>query len=119
MKNIVKELRGIDNAILFIDEIHILLDSRQGNSGAGNVLKPELSHGDLTVIGATTIDEYRKIIEPDHAFNRRFEVVQVNEPDLKSAIQMLHSVRQSYVEYHRVGISDDAWRNACAMPSGM
>lgn len=108
LKNIVKELRGIDNAILFIDEIHILLDSRQGNSGAGNVLKPELSHGDLTVIGATTIDEYRKIIEPDHAFNRRFEVVQVNEPDLKSAIQMLHSVRQSYVEYHRVGISDDA-----------
>lgn len=104
----MKELRGIDNAILFIDEIHILLDSRQGNSGAGNVLKPELSHGDLTVIGATTIDEYRKIIEPDHAFNRRFEVVQVNEPDLKSAIQMLHSVRQSYVEYHRVGISDDA-----------
>ena len=61
VKNIVKELRGIDNAILFIDEIHILLDSRQGNSGAGNVLKPELSHGDLTVIGATTIDEYRKI----------------------------------------------------------
>lgn len=108
LKNILKELRGIDNAILFIDEIHVLLDSRQGNSGAGNVLKPELSHGNLTVIGATTIDEYRKIIEPDHAFNRRFEVIQINEPDMKSAIQMLHSVQKQYVDYHHVKISEDA-----------
>lgn len=108
LKNILKELRGIDNAILFVDEIHVLLDSRQGNSGAGNVLKPELSHGNLTVIGATTIDEYRKIIEPDHAFNRRFEVIQINEPDMKSAIQMLHSVQKQYVDYHQVKISEDA-----------
>ena len=108
LKNILKELRGIDNAILFIDEIHVLLDSRQGNSGAGNVLKPELSHGNLTVIGATTIDEYRKIIEPDHAFNRRFEVIQINEPDMKSAIQMLHSVQKQYVDYHQVKISEEA-----------
>lgn len=108
LKNILKELRGIDNAILFVDEIHVLLDSRQGNSGAGNVLKPELSHGNLTVIGATTIDEYRKIIEPDHAFNRRFEVVQINEPDMKSAIQMLHSVQKQYVDYHQVRISEEA-----------
>lgn len=108
LKNILKELRGIDNAILFVDEIHVLLDSRQGNSGAGNVLKPELSHGNLTVIGATTIDEYRKIIEPDHAFNRRFEVIQINEPDMKSAIQMLHSVQKQYVDYHHVKISEDA-----------
>lgn len=106
LKNVLKELRHIENSILFIDEIHVLLDSRQGNSGAGNILKPELSHGDLTVIGATTIDEYRKIIEPDHAFSRRFEVVQVNEPDLKSAIQMLHSVKKQYTDYHHVGISD-------------
>ena len=108
LKNILKELRAIDNAILFVDEIHVLLDSRQGNSGAGNVLKPELSHGNLTVIGATTIDEYRKIIEPDHAFNRRFEVVQINEPDMKSAIQMLHSVQKQYVDYHQVRISEEA-----------
>lgn len=108
LKNILKELRGIENAILFVDEIHVLLDSRQGNSGAGNVLKPELSHGNLTVIGATTIDEYRKIIEPDHAFNRRFEVIQINEPDMKSAIQMLHSVQKQYVDYHQVKISEDA-----------
>ena len=108
LKNILKELRDIDNAILFIDEIHVLLDNRQGNSGAGNVLKPELSHGDLTVIGATTIDEYRKIIEPDHAFSRRFETVQISEPDIKSAIQMLHSVQKQYVDYHQVRICDDA-----------
>lgn len=108
LKNVLKELRHIENSILFIDEIHVLLDSRQGNSGAGNILKPELSRGDLTVIGATTIDEYRKIIEPDHAFSRRFEVVQVNEPDLKSAIQMLHSVKKQYTDYHHVGISDTA-----------
>ena len=108
LKNVLKELRHIENSILFIDEVHVLLDSRQGNSGAGNILKPELSRGDLTVIGATTIDEYRKIIEPDHAFSRRFEVVQVNEPDLKSAIQMLHSVKKQYTDYHHVGISDTA-----------
>lgn len=60
LKNILKELRNIDNAILFIDEIHVLLDNRQGNTGAGNVLKSELSHGDLTVIGATTIDDTAK-----------------------------------------------------------
>ena len=108
LKNVLKELRHIENSILFIDEIHVLLDSRQGNSGAGNILKPEMSRGDLTVIGATTIDEYRKIIEPDHAFSRRFEVVQVNEPDLKSAIQMLHSVKKQYTDYHHVGISDTA-----------
>lgn len=108
LKNVLKELRHIENSILFIDEIHVLLDSRQGNSGAGNILKPELSRGDLTVIGTTTIDEYRKIIEPDHAFSRRFEVVQINEPDLKSAIQMLHSVKKQYTDYHHVGISDTA-----------
>ena len=108
LKNVLKELRHIENSILFIDEIHVLLDSRQGNSGVGNILKPEMSRGDLTVIGATTIDEYRKIIEPDHAFSRRFEVVQVNEPDLKSAIQMLHSVKKQYTDYHHVGISDTA-----------
>lgn len=108
LKNIIKELRSIDNAILFIDEIHVLLDSKQGNSGAGNILKPELSRGELTVIGATTVDEYRKVIEPDHAFNRRFEVIQINEPDIKSAIRMLHSVLNQYEDYHQVKVSDEA-----------
>ncbi|NDV65218.1 ATP-dependent Clp protease ATP-binding subunit [Bacteroides sp. 224] len=108
IKNIIKEIRGIDNAILFIDEIHILLDPKQGNAGAANILKPELSKGDLTVIGATTIDEYRKLIEPDHAFSRRFEVLQVNEPDIASAVLMMHSVLPRYAEFHQLEISPEA-----------
>ncbi|MCL1942217.1 MAG: ATP-dependent Clp protease ATP-binding subunit [Candidatus Azobacteroides sp.] len=108
LKNITGEIRNIDNAILFIDEIHILLDPKQGNSGAANILKPELSKGDLTVIGATTIDEYRKLIEPDHAFNRRFEVLQIEEPDTKSAIMMMHSVLPRYKDFHGLDISEEA-----------
>ncbi len=108
LKNIIKELRTLDRAILFIDEIHILLDSKQGNSGAANILKPEMSRGDLTIIGATTIDEYRKLIEPDHAFNRRFEVVQMDEPSISSAIKMLHSVTEKYKTYHNLKIADEA-----------
>ena len=108
LKNIIKELRTLDRAILFIDEIHILLDSKQGNSGAANILKPEMSRGDLTIIGATTIDEYRKLIEPDHAFNRRFEVVQMDEPTISSAIKMLHSVTEKYKTYHNLKIADEA-----------
>jgi len=108
IKNIIKEIRNIDNAILFIDEIHVLLDPKQGNSGAANILKPELSKGDLTVIGATTIDEYRKLIEPDHAFSRRFEVLQVDEPDIQSAVLMMHSVIPRYSEFHKLEIAYEA-----------
>lgn len=108
IKNIIKEIRGVDNAILFIDEIHVLLDPKQGNTGAANILKPELSKGDLTVIGATTIDEYRKLIEPDHAFSRRFEVLQVNEPDMDSAVLMMHSVLPRYQEFHQLEIEKEA-----------
>lgn len=108
LKNIIKEVRNIDNTILFIDEIHVLLDPKQGNSGAANILKPELSKGDLTVIGATTVDEYRKLIEPDHAFSRRFEVLQVDEPDIRSAILMMHSVLPRYTEFHRLEVTHDA-----------
>ncbi|WP_165024416.1 ATP-dependent Clp protease ATP-binding subunit [Dysgonomonas sp. ZJ279] len=108
LKNIIKEIRNIDNAILFIDEIHVLLDPKQGNSGAANILKPELSKGDLTVIGATTIDEYRKLIEPDHAFSRRFEVLQINEPDIASAILMIHSVLSRYMDFHKLEVAKEA-----------
>lgn len=108
LKNIIKELGSIDNAILFIDEIHVLLDPKQGNSGAVNILKPELSKGNLTVIGATTIDEYRKLIEPDNAFSRRFEVLQVEEPTTKAAISMIHSVIPRYSEFHQLAISREA-----------
>lgn len=108
LKNIIKEIRTLERAILFIDEIHILLDSKQGNAGAANILKPEMSRGDLTIIGATTIDEYRKLIEPDLAFSRRFEVLQMEEPDLDSAVRMVHSVKDKYANYHKLKISDEA-----------
>ncbi|MDR1222187.1 MAG: ATP-dependent Clp protease ATP-binding subunit [Tannerella sp.] len=108
LKNIIKEIRTLDRSVLFIDEIHILLDPKQGNSGAANILKPEMSRGELTVIGATTIDEYRKLIEPDHAFNRRFEVLQIDEPDTDSAIRMVKSVAEKFAGFHKMRVSDEA-----------
>ena len=108
LKNIIKEIRTLDRAILFVDEIHTLLDSKQGNAGAAAILKPEMSRGDLTLIGATTIDEYRKLIEPDHAFNRRFEVLQMEEPDTDSATRMVQSVVDRYANYHKLKVSDEA-----------
>lgn len=108
LKNIIKEIRTLDRAILFIDEIHTIIDPKQGNSGAANILKPEMSRGDLTIIGATTIDEYRKLIEPDQAFNRRFEVLQLNEPDTLAAISMVKSVVYKYAGYHKIKVSDEA-----------
>lgn len=108
LKNIIKEIRTLDKAILFIDEIHTLLDTKQGNAGAAAILKPEMSRGDLTIVGATTIDEYRKLIEPDHAFNRRFEVLQMDEPDIDSAIRMVHSVIERYANFHALKVSDEA-----------
>lgn len=104
LKGIIKELAAQGNAILFIDEIHTLIDPKSGNSGAAGILKPELAKGNITVIGATTVDEYRKLIEPDHAFNRRFEVLQVPEPDLSSTVNMIESVLERYEAYHGVSV---------------
>ena len=108
LKNIINDIRVIDRAILFIDEIHTLLDVKQGNSGAGSILKQELSKGDITVIGATTRDEYRKLIEPDHAFSRRFEELKVDEPDTTAAISMVKSVLSTYEEYHDLKVAEKA-----------
>ncbi len=108
LKSIIKEIRTIDKAILFIDEVHVLLDPKQGNTGAANILKPEMSRGDLTLIGITTNDDYRKFIEPDHAFNRRFEVLKIEEPDIKSAESMLEFVIDKYASYHNLKVSKNA-----------
>lgn len=108
LKNLIKELRKVDKAILFIDEIHTLLDPKQGNSGIAGILKPELGKGDLTVIGVTTADEYRKIIEPDHAFSRRFEELKINEPDIPSAVLMVESVLSTYTDFHRLEVTEEA-----------
>lgn len=108
LKNLIKELRKVDKAILFIDEIHTLLDPKQGNSGIAGILKPELGKGDLTVIGVTTADEYRKIIEPDHAFSRRFEELKINEPDIPSAVMMVESVLSTYTDFHGLEVTEEA-----------
>ncbi len=112
LKNLINELRQEERVILFIDEIHVLLDAKQGNSGAANILKPELSKGDLTVIGATTVDEYRKLIEPDHAFSRRFEVLQLAEPNVDDAVSMVKFMQKSYEEFHKLNV-DDATLSEC------
>nr|WP_276903374.1 ATP-dependent Clp protease ATP-binding subunit [Pedobacter kyonggii] len=109
LKNIIKEIKQFEKAVLFIDEIHTLLDSKGPlGAGIGNLLKPELARGEITVIGATTIDEYRKIIEPEQAFSRRFEVLQVNEPNEESTIKMLQKLAIKYEEHHTLTIEPDA-----------
>jgi ATP-dependent Clp protease ATP-binding subunit ClpB len=111
LKNILKEIKQFPKAILFIDEIHILLDNKGGGGiggGAANLLKPELARGEITVIGATTNDEYRKHIESDQAFTRRFEVLNVGEPDEEAAVKMLTKLSPNFEKHHQLKIDADA-----------
>lgn len=110
LKNIIKEVKQFPKAIIFIDEIHILLDNKNGSIGGGaaNLLKPELARGEITVIGATTTDEYRKFIEPDQAFTRRFEVLSVAEPDETTAQRMVARLAPKFSEHHQLTIEQDA-----------
>ncbi len=109
LKKIIAEIKQLDRAILFIDEMHMLLDTKGSmGSGAGNLLKPELARGELTVIGATTLEEYRKIIEPEQAFNRRFELLQVAEPDVATAIKMVSLLAEHYEAHHKITIEPGA-----------
>ena len=104
LKNIIREVKQFDKAILFIDEIHTLLDPKGSSGGAANLLKPELARGEITVIGATTLDEFRKIIEPEQAFSRRFELVRVEEPDLATAAKMLEKLAPAFIAHHGLEI---------------
>lgn len=108
LKNIMAEIKAYPKAILFIDEIHILLDPAGGAGGAANLLKPELARGELTVIGATTNDEYREFIENDDAFRRRFEVVRVQEPDVITTARMLQTLVPLYEEHHEIKVAPAA-----------
>ncbi len=107
LKSIIKEIKQFDKAILFIDEIHTLLDPKGSAGGAANLLKPELARGEITVIGATTVDEYRKLIEPEQAFSRRFEVIRVDEPDIATASKMLHKLAQAFEDHHGLKIEKE------------
>ena len=108
LKGILTELKGADKAILFIDEIHVLLDPK-GSVGAGvaQLLKPELARGELTLIGATTPEEYRKYIEQDEAFSRRFEVLRVEEPDAITATRMIAHILPAYEQHHGLTVAPD------------
>ena len=107
MKNIISEIKQYEKAILFIDEIHSLLDRQGGASGASSLLKPELARGDLTVIGATSVDNYTKFIESDEAFSRSFETIRIEEPDETVALRMLKEVIPCYERHHGLTIAPD------------
>ncbi|HEX9513143.1 MAG TPA: ATP-dependent Clp protease ATP-binding subunit [Puia sp.] len=107
LKSILSEIKQFDKAILFIDEIHTLIDKNGPAGGAINLLKPELARGEITLIGATTLDEYRKYIESDEAFNRRFELLQVDEPDNQVCFRMLQGIIPRYEKHHGIGVSDE------------
>jgi ATP-dependent Clp protease ATP-binding subunit ClpB len=107
LKNIIKEIVQFDKAILFIDEIHALLDKQAGASGAAGLLKPELSRGSITVIGITSVDNYTKFIEADEAFNRQFELIRVEEPAEDVALRMLECITPAYETHHTMKIGKD------------
>lgn len=109
LKRVIDELIASE-AILFIDEVHMLVGAGSAGSSvdAANILKPALSRGELQVIGATTINEYRKSIESDAALERRFQTILVEEPTHQEALEILHGIRKNYEDHHRLVISDDA-----------
>lgn len=108
LKKVINECKKLDKAILFIDEIHTLLDNKSGGGSVANLIKPELARGEITVIGATTHEEYRKIIEPEQAFNRRFEVLTIDEPDNETCVKMIQVLLDNYKRYHKVEVDVDA-----------
>ncbi|HZI96105.1 MAG TPA: ATP-dependent Clp protease ATP-binding subunit [Actinomycetales bacterium] len=110
LKKVLKEIRTRGDIILFIDEIHTLVGAgaAEGAIDAASILKPMLSRGELQTIGATTLDEYRKYIEKDPALERRFQPIQVAEPNLQHTINILKGLRDRYEAHHRVSITDAA-----------
>ena len=117
IKQLISELQQRKNIILFIDEIHLLVGagSAEGSMDAGNILKPALARGELQVIGATTLSEYRQI-EKDPALERRFQPVHVLEPSLEKAIEILKGIQSKYEKYHEVRFTEEAIQ-ACAQLS--
>jgi len=117
IKRVIKEVTQSGNVLLFIDEIHTIIGAggAEGALDAANILKPSLARGELQLIGATTRDEYRKYIEKDAALERRFQPVDVQEPDTDGTIAILKGLRSRYEEHHGVEITDDAITSAVQM----
>ncbi|SHI14295.1 ATP-dependent Clp protease ATP-binding subunit [Sporanaerobacter acetigenes] len=110
LKAVMKEINESGNVILFIDELHTIVGAgaAEGAIDASNILKPVLARGELQVIGATTIDEYRKYIEKDSALERRLQPIMVEEPTVEDTIKILEGLRDRYEAHHRVNITDEA-----------
>ena len=110
IKNVLEEAKANPNVILFIDEIHSIVGagSAEGAIDASNIMKPELARGDIQVIGATTLDEYKKYIEKDGALERRFQPVMINEPTREETIFILNGIKDKYEEFHGVYIDSSA-----------
>lgn len=119
IKKAMDEVRSAKDVILFFDEVHTIMGagSAEGATDAANILKPSLARGEIQVIGATTIDEYRKNIEKDAALERRFQPVLVGEPTEEETVLILKGLRDKYEAHHKVKISDDAIINAVKMSS--
>ena len=110
LKKIMDEIRQAGNIILVIDEMHTLIGAgaAEGAIDAANILKPALSRGEIQVIGATTLDEYRKYVEKDSALERRFQPVTIDEPSVEDTIQIIRGLKSKYEEHHKLIISDEA-----------
>ena len=117
MKKILKEINTRGDIILFIDEIHTLVGAgaAEGALDAASLLKPMMARGELQVIGATTLDEYRKYIEKDAALERRFQPIQVDEPTTAQTVEILKGLRDRYESFHRVTITDEALEAAATL----
>jgi ATP-dependent Clp protease ATP-binding subunit ClpB len=112
LKSIISEIKKFEKAILFVDEIHTLVDKQGSANGAANILKPELARGELTIIGATTLEEFKKHIENDEAFNRRFELIKIEEPDETVTFQMLKIVMPYYEKHHNITVDDEVMQES-------
>ena len=119
IKAAIDEVKKSKNTILFIDELHTIVGAgaAEGSADAANILKPSLARGDFQVIGATTLNEYRKYIEKDAALERRFQPVKVGEPTPGQAVQILKGLRDSYEAHHKVKITDEAINAAVTLSS--
>lgn len=119
IKAAIDEVKKSKDTILFIDELHTIVGAgaAEGSADAANILKPSLARGDFQVIGATTLNEYRKYIEKDAALERRFQPVKVGEPTPEQAVQILKGLRDSYEAHHKVKITDEAINAAVTLSS--
>ena len=119
IKNAIDEVKNSSDIILFIDELHTIIGAgaAEGSADAANILKPSLARGDFQVIGATTLNEYRKYIEKDAALERRFQPVTVGEPSQEESITILEGLRDKYEAHHKVKITDEAIKAAVNLSS--